>query len=247
MTQIPECTMEELLAVLISREVKDSEMSACGALSFIPAAGLLLASHTHAPHAEIIIQGSKEYFPFVGGPDWHNMASRGQMDLFFIGAIEIDRHANFNLHVIGDRDHPDVLMPGLYGSGLLYYTVPRIIFFRTEHTRRFLVEKVQFISAAGSAPEGVPRRNREVKIITPRAILRRNEETRFLELESVHPGHTLKEVLDNTGFDLGVKGKVPETSPVTADELHVLRTAVKKHMIETETYPELARTRIMVD
>ena len=54
------CNTEELLAVLMSREVRDWEISACGAVSMIPAAALLLAEATHAPHAEIIILGSEQ-------------------------------------------------------------------------------------------------------------------------------------------------------------------------------------------
>ena len=48
----------ELMAVLLSREVRDNEISACGALSQIPAAGLLLAQALHAPNAELIILNS---------------------------------------------------------------------------------------------------------------------------------------------------------------------------------------------
>ena len=39
---------DELMAILLSREVRDGEVSACGALSHIPAAGLLLAQALHA-------------------------------------------------------------------------------------------------------------------------------------------------------------------------------------------------------
>jgi hypothetical protein len=42
---------DELMVVLLSREVRDGEVSACGALSQLPATGLLLAKHTHAPRA----------------------------------------------------------------------------------------------------------------------------------------------------------------------------------------------------
>ena len=120
-----------------------------------------------APNAEIIILGSRDYSPFVTGKDFHFHAQRGQLDLFFISAIEIDQHGNFNLHVIGDRDEPDVLMPGQYGTGMLYYAVPRIVMFRTEHTRRSFVDKVNYVSGAGTSPNGVSRRTREVKVITP--------------------------------------------------------------------------------
>jgi glutaconate CoA-transferase subunit B len=237
-------TVEELLAVFIAREMRDFETCACGAQSFIPAAGMLLASELYTPNIEIVIRGSRDYNPFVNPRDFHYLAQQGKMDLFFLGGIEIDKHANFNLHVIGDRDAPEVLMPGQYGTGLLYYAVPRIIMFRTVHTKRIFVERVQYISGAGTSPEGLRRRTRDVKILTPMAWLKLNQETRVVELESVHPGHTAEEVQDNTGFDLNIEEPVPATPAPTEDELHVLRAVVRSHMIETKTYPDLARTRI---
>ncbi len=231
---------EERLAILLSRNVHDWETSACGALSFIPATAMLLAREMHAPNVEIIILGSKEYSPFVSGKDFHFLAQRGEMDLFFISAIEIDKHGNFNLHVIGDRDEPDVLMPGQYGTGLLYYAVPRIVMFRTEHTTRTFVEQVNYISGAGTSPEGVRRRTREVTVVTPMAQLRFNMETRLMELASVNEGFTADQVAENTGFDLGIDGPVETTPMITDAEVRALRTAVKPHMIESETYPDEA-------
>lgn len=245
MTTALRCSTEELLAVLLSREYHDGETAACGALSFIPAAAMLLAAHTRTPNLDVIILSSDVYDPFMHGPDFHNLAQRGQLDLFHISGIEIDREANFNLHVIGDRDRPDVLMPGQYGTGMLYYAVPRILMFRTEHTRRSFPERVNFVSGAGTSPEGFARRTREVTVITTMATLRLNQETRVLELASVHPGYTAEQVQANTGFDLGIRGPAPETPPVTAEELHTLRTVVREHMMETGTYVDLARTLLV--
>ena len=240
MTSDFDLTTEEHLAILMSRYIHDWETSACGALSFIPATALLLGREMRAPNAEIIILGSRDYVPFVSGKDFHFLAQRGQLDLFFISAIEIDWHGNFNLHVIGDRDEPDVLMPGQYGTGMLYYAVPRIVMFRTEHTRRTFVEKVNYISGAGTSPEGVTRRTKEVTVVTPMAVLTFNQETRLMELGSINEGHSVDEVVENTGFDLGIDGSVETTPPITEEEVHTLRTAVKAHMIESETYPDLA-------
>lgn len=237
-------TVEELLAVFIAREMRDFETCACGAQSFVPAAGMLLGRELYAPNLEIIIRGTREYNPVATPRDFHFLAQRGKMDLFFIGAIEIDKRANFNLHVIGDRDTPQVLMPGQYGTGLLYYAVPRIIMFRAVHTKRIFVERVHYISGAGTSPADFFRRTKEVKMLTPMAWLKLNQESRVVELESVHPGHTAEEVQDNTGFNLNLQGPVSETRAPTEEELHILRTVVKSGMIATETYPELARTRI---
>ena len=61
----------ELMAILLSREVRNGEISACGALSQIPAAGLLLAQALHAPDAELIILNSV-FTPFTTSKSFHN-------------------------------------------------------------------------------------------------------------------------------------------------------------------------------
>ena len=68
-------------------------------------------------------------------------------------------HGNVNLVSIGDYAHPKVRFPGSFGSAYLYYVVPKVILFRTEHSRRTLVPKVDFISAPGAnAPNVYPHR-----------------------------------------------------------------------------------------
>jgi glutaconate CoA-transferase subunit B len=117
---------------------------------------------------------------------------------------------------------------------------------RTAHTKRIFVDKVHYISGAGTSPEGFFRRTKEVKILTPLAWLKLDHQSRLVGLDSVHPGHTAEEVQANTGFDLNIRGLVPTTPAPTEEELHILRTVVKSTMIQTGTYPDLARTRIGV-
>ena len=61
-----------------------------------------------------------------------------------------------------------------------------------------------------------------------------------MELASVHEGFTADQVAENTGFDLGIDGPVETTPVITEAEVQALRTIVKPHMIESETYPDLA-------
>ena len=76
-------TPEELMAVVISREVRDGETIGIGAASPVPAAGCILAGQLHAPRASIIILGSEEYYPFpAGSSELHFMAQKGELDLF---------------------------------------------------------------------------------------------------------------------------------------------------------------------
>jgi glutaconate CoA-transferase, subunit B len=234
----------ELLAVLLSREVREGEISACGALSMIPAAGLLLAQATHAPDAELIILGSP-FTPFKTSRQFHFLAQRGELGLFFVSGVQIDRHGNYNLHILGDDpDQPKVRFPGGYGGGMIYYAARRSIVFRTEHTPRSLVERVDFISAAGHTPPEVLRLGGPSKAVTPMATLRFDAEAGVLRLESVHPPATVAQVVERTGFDLGDVSGVGATPEPTPAELAALRGPVRARMIETGTYPEWARANL---
>ena len=240
----PDYNESELMAVLLAPEVRDGEVSACGALSQIPATGLLLAQATHAPNAELIILNSA-FTPFRTSRQFHFLAQRGELGLFFVSGVQIDRHGNYNLHQIGtDPDHPKTRFPGGYGGGMIYYCAHRTVVFRTEHTRRSFVENVDFISAAGSSPPGMLRLGNPSKVVTPKANLRFDKDAGVLRLESVHAPWTLKDIRENTGFDLGVSGTAPVTPAPTAEELRVLREVVRPQMISTGTYPEWARRTI---
>jgi glutaconate CoA-transferase subunit B len=231
----------ELLAVLMSREVRDGEISACGALSMIPAAGLLLAKARHAPDAQLIVLGSPAYMPFPTSRQFHYLCQRGELGLFFVSGVQIDRFGNYNLHLLGDPERPTVRFPGGYGGGMIYYAARRSIVFRTEHTRRSLVERVDFVSAAGSTPPDVLRLGGPSKVLTPKAAFRFDKPSGLLQLESVHPPYSAAHIAENTGFDLGDVSSVRATAEPTAEELRTLRGEVRDTMIETGTYADWAR------
>ena len=237
----------ELLAILLSREVRDGEVSACGALSHIPAAGLLLAQATHAPNAELIILNSV-FNPFRTSKQFHFLAQSGDLGLFFASGVQIDLHGNYNLHQLGpDPDHPQVRFPGGYGGGMIYYGARRTVVFRTEHTVRSLVEKVDYISACGSSPPDVLRYGNPTKVITPKAIFRFEKDVGTLQLDTIHPGYTMDEIRDCTGFDLGVNDGIAETPAPTEEELRALRVVVRTKMIDTGTYADWARKVLGAD
>ena len=233
-----------LMAILLSREVRDGEVSACGALSQIPAAGLLLAKATHAPDAELIILNSV-FNPFRTSRQFHFLAQRGELGLFFVSGVQIDRHGNYNLHQVGpDPDRPRSRFPGGYGGGMIYYCARRTVVFRTEHTRRSFVEKVDYVSAAGATPPEVLRLGGPTKVVTPKATFRFDRNAELLRLESVHPPWTLDDIRANTGFELEMNGTPPATPEPTAEELRALREVVRPKMISTGTYAEWARRTI---
>jgi glutaconate CoA-transferase, subunit B len=233
----------ELMAVLMSREVRDGEVSACGALSHIPAAALLLAKELHAPDAELIILNTP-FRPFATSRQFHFLAQRGELGLFFVSGVQIDRQGNYNLHQLGpDPDHPQARFPGGYGGGMIYYCARRTIVFRTEHTRRSLVERVDFISAAGSSPPDVLRLGGPSKVITPKATFAFDRASENLRLESIHPPYSMQDIRENTGFDIGM-AEAPQTMAPTEDELGTLRERVRRTMIESGTYARWAESTL---
>ena len=54
----------------------------------------------------------------------------------------------------------------------------------------------------------------------------------------MHPGHSVEEVLDNTGFDFDRAADVPMTPPPSAETLHLLRWTVAPML--AEVYPQFA-------
>jgi len=239
-------TPEELMAVIISREVRDFETVGVGAASPIPAAGCILAEQLHASHATLIILGSQEYYPFpAGSSELHFLAQRGDLDLFFLSGLQMDRRGNINLHVLGDYSSPKMRLPGAYGSAMLYYMAHRVILFRSEHSRRTFVEKVDFVTAAGVTPENVYREGGPTLVITPKAILTWDKGAGEWVLEAVNPGSTVEDVQANTGFNLRVSPGVRMTPPPTERELSTLRTNVRPKL--ERIYPEFAWTKIRLD
>ena len=55
---------------------------------------------------------------------------------------------------------------------------------------------------------------------------------------SVHPGHTVEEVIENTGFDFDRPDDVPDTPAPSTDTLALMRETVAPQL--AEVYPQFA-------
>jgi glutaconate CoA-transferase subunit B len=184
-----------------------------------------------------LLGSPKHTFWTDGGRELFDCAGQGRIDVFFLSGGQIDGHGNINLVEIGEHDHPKVRFPGSYGSAYLYYVVPKVILFRTEHSRRTLVPQVDFISAPGVSEPNVFRSGGPIALVTNRCAFSFRH-GRF-RLESVHPGHTVDEVRDNTGFDFEEPAAVPETPTPSAATLRLMREVVALEL--AEVYPQFAQ------
>ncbi len=203
---------EELLADVIARLIGDVRHVAVGNASPIPATAALLARERNGngrPYVSLL-QSRKHNFFTDGARELFDCAGQGRIDVFFLSGGEIDGQGNVNLVSIGDYAHPKVRFPGSFGSAYLYYVVPKVILFRTEHSRRTLVPKVSFISGPGVSAPNVYRPGGPVALVTNRCLF--SFATGRFTLASVHPGHTVEEVIENTGFEFDMPTDVPQTA-----------------------------------
>ncbi|HEY7662925.1 MAG TPA: CoA-transferase [Xanthobacteraceae bacterium] len=230
---------EELLAATIAGLIGDTRHVAIGAASPIPAAAALLARERGNGRPRVSLLGSRRQSFFTdGGRELFDCAGQGRIDAFFLSGAQIDGEANINLVCVGDYAHPKARFAGSFGSAYLYYVVPRVILFRLEHTRRTLVEKVDFVSAPGTSPHHVHRPGGPVALITNRCLFAFDRAQRRFALASVHPGHTLAEVVENTGFAFD-RGETASTTPAPSPEtLRLLRSVVAPQL--AEVYPRFA-------
>jgi glutaconate CoA-transferase subunit B len=234
-------TIEELMAAVIAREVRDGETLAVGTLAPVPASGALLAHMSHAPRARVMILNHPDYWPFRNGSkEFYDFAQRGGFDLFFLSGGQIDRHGNLNLIAIGPAEHPRVRLPGGAGSAMLYYLPRRVIVFRTEHTPRIFVERVDHVASPGSTPADVVRPGGPWKCITPLCVFRFDAARRGLVVEALHHGVSRAELQRRTGFTLEYDAETRVTPEPTAGELSLVRTRVREAV--ARVYPQYAET-----
>jgi len=231
---------QELLIHTIARLLEGCRIVATGASSPIPGAGALLARAQSGGKLRVNILGSvRNDFFCNGGVELFDIAAQGRLDAFFLGGGQIDGQANINLVGAGGiYPQTDVRWPGSFGSGYLYYLVPRVILFREEHSRRVLVPKVDFISSAGPKNDGTYRPGGPIGLLTNLCWFAFDKQKLRFRLDSVHPGHTVEEVRDNTGFDFDLPDHVPQTAAPDAATLALMRTRISAEI--AETYPRFA-------
>jgi glutaconate CoA-transferase subunit B len=230
---------EELLITAMAGLLEDAGHVAVGAISPIPAAAALLARERSEGRMRVSLLGSPtDNFFTDGGRELFDCAAQGRIDVFFLGGPQIDGAANINRVGMGDYPRSEPRFPGSFGSAHLYFVVPRVILFQPEHSTRTLVSRVDFVSAPGVSPAGVYRPGGPVALVTGRCVFSFDRSSARFRLESVHPGQTVEDIRENTGFDFDVADALattPEPDPAT---LALLRGAIGRAL--AETYPAFA-------
>ncbi len=128
--------------------------------------------------------------------------------------VQIDRFGNMNLSSIGPHGKPKVQVIGCRGAPgntinhATSYWVPR-------HSPRIFVEQVDFVSGIGADRGGHVR-----YVITNLGTF--EFEAGSMRLKSLHPGVTIDEVSESTGFEVVVPDDVAVTRDPTEEELRLI-------------------------
>src|SRR5690349_11818406 len=140
----------------------------------------------------------------------------GRIEVAFLGAAQVDKHANLNSTVIGEYDAPKVRLPGAGGAPEIATGCPEVVVI-APHTPRTFVEKLDFLTTTGA---------RTTHVITDLGVLEPREGE--LTLTQVHEGVTPEQAREATGWELRVADELTVTEPPNAEELAALRELVSR-------------------
>jgi glutaconate CoA-transferase, subunit B len=243
----PAYTPQEMMVAVASREIRDGDLVFVGMR--LPVLAYAVARNSHAPSARGLFEvglmrdqpaaaflGTMGDPPNVVGALWATRMSnamalmaQGAVDLGFIGGAEVDRFGNLNTSYVGPPSRPRVKLPGSGGGADIAILSRRWVTLMT-HERRRLVDRVSFVTSPGHGDGSPGWRKRNgllgagpVAIITTLCVMGFPEGGGEAYLASVHPGHTVDEVRQETGWDLKVAGDVSETSAPSETELAAIR------------------------
>jgi|GraSoiStandDraft_4_1057263.scaffolds.fasta_scaffold25052_4 glutaconate CoA-transferase subunit B len=228
------------IVINLARQIRPHEITFSGVNSTLPMLACLLAKRAYdfhftyinvaggvepqprkIPHSSsdpAIVAGSAAIF---ANEDFYDLCARGGMDLAYLGCAQIDAEGRTNVSAIGSWHEPKVRLPGGGGAAVMLPTAKRIVTWRTEHSPRTLVDKLDFVTAAGNL----------AALITPIAVFQRRNGR--LALESWHPQSSLEEVVKRTGFKFDANGAGP-TQEASSRERDALRELDPAFAFENE-------------
>jgi acyl CoA:acetate/3-ketoacid CoA transferase beta subunit len=243
MTTQAEYTIDELMAVCISRQIEDGEFVAQGIATPLVVAGYMLARLTHAPDVVFISAIGQSLVR-----DWGPLGvasiealwnERGFYALDFVQAAcdilprfgpkeffrpgQVDAWGNFNnVYIGGTYERPRLRLPGAGGIPDVTVHEEHVCLYVPRHGRHTFVEQLDFRSGLGHHPSRTrgcgPR-----YLVSDLGQFDFSGENGRMRLLSLHPGVTQERVQAKTGFALAIPETLPQTEPPTATELQLLR------------------------
>jgi len=225
------------IVVNLARQIRAGEITFSGVNSTLPMLACLLAKRAYDfAYTYINVAGGVEPQPIAvplsssdpaivhgsasifANQDFYDLCARGGLDLVYLGCAQIDAEGRTNVSAIGSWENPKVRLPGGGGAAVMLPTAKRVVTWRTDHTPRALVEKLDFVTASGNM----------TALVTPLAVFMREPRSgsRF-RLAHYNPASDTAYISAKTGFGFDSTGAQP-AAPMTqreADALHLLDPA----------------------
>jgi len=240
----------EVCVVACAEAWRDDGAILASPMGLIPTLGARLAQLTFAPDLLITDGEATLLAPADGGAvaeGWlpyrnvFTMLAAGHRHMM-MGAAQLDRFGNQNISCIGDWARPKAQLLGVRGApgntvnNPTSYWVP-------QHSTRVFVESVDCVSgvgydrAAAAGPSAT--RFHEIRVVVSnKAVLDFDTPDHAMRIRSLHPGVTVDDVVENTGFPLVVPDDVPVTRAPTDEDLLLIRDLLDPANLRNAEVPE---------
>ncbi|ROS05617.1 glutaconate CoA-transferase subunit B [Sinobacterium caligoides] len=146
-----------------------------------------------------------------------------------IGPTQIDRFGQANISCIGGTyEQPKVQMLGMRGLPGNSISHGNSFFVPSHNSRVFVAGECDVVNSIGYNPERLPKGysfdDIEIGlIITDLCVLDFGGANKAVRLVSLHPGITVEQVVENTGFPLEIPADVAITAAPTEQQLEIIR------------------------
>ncbi len=245
-------TVDEMMTVLMAREVKNDDVMIVGVATPMVWSAFTLAKLTHSPEAiyhyimgntfvieprqvsllYLEMNTARAYrFQNSGECTLESLPSDKLTTIEWFRPAQMDQYGNTNNICIGDWKNPKIRLPGCAGIAdfSMFYARGSFLYTPRHDTRTFVPsEKLFFISGVGfpNGKNSICGGSGPQCVVTNLAYLNFNDAKKKMRLHSIHPGVELDKVKNSTGFDLVIPNDLKETIPPTIREINLLRDKV---------------------
>jgi glutaconate CoA-transferase, subunit B len=171
--------------------------------------------------SEPIIEGWMPYartFDLLWGGKRHAM----------VGPVQIDRHGQTNISLVGEYARPKSAFLGVRGFPGNTINHANSMFVPAHSTRIFVAGEVDMVGGVGYNPARWPGGRKPAGldlriIVTDLAVLDFKGSNHQIRVVSLHPGVGFEHVQESTGFPLARPATLPATPAPTAEQLELIR------------------------
>ena len=152
--------------------------------------------------------------------------------------IQIDCFGQTNISAIGEYTSPKVQLLGVRGFPGNFINHKNSIFIPNHSVKTFVKGQVDMVSGMGYQNKELANGKFEIKlVVTNLGVFNFNGENNNFQLLSLHPGVSVDNVFENTGFDVFIKSDEATPMP-SSDELVCIREVLDPQGIRNSIFGE---------